>query len=491
MQQKIRLYYFLVLLSIIIISFLFYSSLFYSALNSDNAVTILMIKYFDLPKDFYFWGQDRMGSIIPLLAQIPYKFFTQSILISESIVHYSILIIGFFCGAALLNTKFFKIIFAIVWFLPPMHFIDLTQFAFGIQYSLIFISTYLFNELENTFKIKNHLLALLIIVVLTMAVWVSDMSLISAVLFVLFLFINKKDTSINLKKWYLFYSILGLVLVFAFISFTKSNAVSHINYAIVGDFGTINKTLSIFFSSIYSILFFKADEPLTTVWAYFTIVIVILLGVNLSSLNIKEKTIRWAIFFFIEGILLLVLILISKWTLEANVPRRYFVCTYISFSISILIFLENLRLRKTENILLKSFIILTVLLGGFSSFYNLKYVWPKTLTPKSEVVAELNKLGSVGIIGEYWNSYINSINNPEKIISTPHDLTGAVRNYKIANSVFEQQNIYIVRDMWLVNFPDSITQFGHKLIKDGNEFKIAESNLCKYKLVKKKVVIQK
>ena len=78
-----------------LLSFRFYSSLFYPVLNTDNAVTILMIHYFELPNDLYFWGQDRMGSLIPLLAQIPFKIFNISALTSESIVHYLILLLGF------------------------------------------------------------------------------------------------------------------------------------------------------------------------------------------------------------------------------------------------------------------------------------------------------------------------------------------------------------------------------------------------------------
>ncbi|HXC05066.1 MAG TPA: hypothetical protein VNZ86_09975, partial [Bacteroidia bacterium] len=36
-------------------------------LNSDNAVHILMTYDCQLPEDLYFWGQDRLGSLIPLL----------------------------------------------------------------------------------------------------------------------------------------------------------------------------------------------------------------------------------------------------------------------------------------------------------------------------------------------------------------------------------------------------------------------------------------
>lgn len=65
-----KAFYIVIIGLISIISFRFYSALYYPALNSDNAVTVLMIHYFKLPDDLYFWGQDRLGSLIPLLGQV-------------------------------------------------------------------------------------------------------------------------------------------------------------------------------------------------------------------------------------------------------------------------------------------------------------------------------------------------------------------------------------------------------------------------------------
>lgn len=47
--------------------------------------------------------------------------------------------------------------------------------------------------------------------------------------------------------------------------------------------------------------------------------------------------------------------------------------------------------------------------------------------------------------------------------------------------VFEQENIYIIKDMWLQSFPDTIIEFGRILLKNGNEFRIGDCDVCKYK----------
>ena len=49
---------------------------------------------------------------------------------------------------------------------------------------------------------------------------------------------------------------------------------------------------------------------------------------------------------------------------------------------------------------------------------------------------------------------------------------------------FNQPDLYIIRDMWMDSFPDTIQQFGYMLKKDGNEFRIAYSQVCRYKKIK-------
>lgn len=58
--------------------FLFISYQFYirfslwhfKGLNSDHAIHILMAESFDYTKDWYYWGQNRLGSFIPMLGAI-------------------------------------------------------------------------------------------------------------------------------------------------------------------------------------------------------------------------------------------------------------------------------------------------------------------------------------------------------------------------------------------------------------------------------------
>jgi len=477
---------------IFLLSFRFYSSLFYPVLNSDNAVTILMIHYFKLPQDLYFWGQDRMGSLIPLIGQIFFKIFNFSALASESITHYLILLLGFLSFSSFLKSHYLKIIFALVWFFPPMRLIDVTQFSFGIHYSLIAISCYLFvyskkEKIQNNLLLR-HIILSLITILLIASIWVSDMALVTvflllAVLVYFYLKTNKFSYSL-LKKLELYYTSVGFVIGYMFINYAKSISEKRQDYTTFSNIDTIKQTFVIFGNTILDILTFKANEPFTSVFSYFVLCIFTLLILQIKNIKLDNTAKKWILFFLFDAAFLFGIIIVSNWTFLNDVPRRYFTCTYISLSFAFLLLLDNLNIRSKHIKIIKTVLLITVFIGGAGTLYNIKYIWPKTLTPRVEIAREFEKLGQIGIISEYWNSYITSCPNPDMIKATPHDSTWAVRNYEIVEEVFAQKNIYVIKDMWLQSFPDSLAEFGRILIKDGNEFRIGDCDVCKYKKIK-------
>jgi hypothetical protein len=448
-----------------------------------------MIHYFKLPKDLYFWGQDRMGSLIPLLGQIPFKLFNLSAITSESIVHYLILLLGFLSFSHFLRSYILKIIFAIIWFFPPMRLIDVTQLAFGIHYSLIAISCYLIDYYQKE-KIQNnplfrHSILSLITLLLIAVIWVTDMAVVSVFLLLavqLYFYLKANKFSLSLfKRIEFYYALMGVILCYIFIHYAKNIAQNRYDYTTFSDFKTIKLSLRIFVNTVLAFFKFKANEPFTSVYAYFVIVILIVMFLQIKKVRLSSSSKKWILFFLFEATSLFVIMIISNWTFLNGVPRRYFTCTYISLSFSLLLILDNLNVSKKHINYINVLLMITVVTGGIGALYNIKYIWPKTMTPRAEISREFEKLGKIGIIAEYWNSYITSCINPDMIKATPHDSTWAVRNYELVDEVFEQENIYLIKDMWLQSFPDTVAEFGRVLLKDGNEFRIGGCNVCKYK----------
>ncbi|MCC7332613.1 MAG: hypothetical protein IT232_08400 [Flavobacteriales bacterium] len=90
-------------------------------------------------------------------------------------------------------------------------------------------------------------------------------------------------------------------------------------------------------------------------------------------------------------------------------------------------------------------------------------------------------MGKIGIIAEYWNSYGTSFVNPNLIKATPHDKI--VSNSFLVDSVFSQPHIYLIKDGWLDFFPDTLNQFNHTLVKEGEMFFIGNCWVNEYKKI--------
>jgi hypothetical protein len=486
--MKICLHYLGVAL-IIVLSFLCYSSNFYPLLGSDDAIQVLMIHDFKLPHDLYFWGQDRYGSLIPLLGQVFYKGFGISPLTSESISHYLLLVAGYFAFATLLKTKFSKLVFAFIWFFPPIRMIDLLRLNIGEAYSLLAISIFLLNKLyENEisrYGLKQHFLLLLITLMFVLSVWVSDLAIISVFLIlslqIYFVFISRSQTSVIsfFRKPEFYYTVAGVVFGTAFILYGKHLADKSPSYNNFNNLHTIIASLKMFGDSIFDLLLFKAAEPFTSVYLYLTIVLLISLILMQHKIHLGNIEKKWFLFFVFDLFLIFGAILISKWSFMNGVPRRYFISNYIGFWMAFLLAFDCLEMSAFKKAF-RVVLFVAILLAGAGTLYNLKYIWPKTFKPGAENAREFESLGRIGIIGNYWNSYIISVTNPDMIVATPDELS-SVRNRAMAYKVMERDTIYLIRDGWYDVFPDSLRQFGVMLYKNGDEFRMGDCNVCRYR----------
>lgn len=486
MKSENKTYYYISILVIIITSFLLYSSNFYPLLNSDDALNILMAHYYKLPNDIYCWGQDRGGTLIPLISQVFIRIFGLSALTSVSISNYLILVLGYFGFSSLFKTNYSKILFGIIWFLPFQRFIDILRFPIGVEYSLIGIAIFLINKLEfcnNSNNYKKHLLFISIVILLITTVWVSDLAIITIglLLITLIVFGYIKDKKLIRDKTYIYYMLLGVILGFIFIKFAKANAVIKVNnYLSINGFYEIKAALILLKKSFIEVLTFRTNEIFVSVYTYlvFAFIIVSIIFILKKKLLLNIISNKWIVFFTLDFLAILGTIILSSWVLSNGMGRWYFVASYISLSLVILLSIEQIdKICSVKS--LKLSLIIIVAIGAISPIYAMNYYRPKTLKPMVDVVGEFKQLGKIGVIAEFWNSYIVSCTNPELIVATPHDKSD-VRNPKLVNKVFERENLYVIKDMWMNSFPDTLEQFGYTLKKEGNPFKLGGCDVCKY-----------
>lgn len=496
MRFQNKPYFYITIFIIIIISFLCYSSNFYPLLNSDDALNILMAHYYKLPNDLYCWGQDRGGTLIPFISQIFIRLFHLSALTSVSVSNYLLLVIGFFGFASLLKTNYSKILFCLIWFLPFQRFIDILRFPIGIEYSLIGFAIFLITKLQSEVsfnRVKSNLLLFAIVLILILSVWVSDLATVTigVLLFILFVFGILKSKKISISRTVLFYVIFGLISCYLLITYAKSFAILKAeHYLSLNNIASIKTALKILGSKNIEVLTFQTNEILVSIYSY----CVILFLIVFIAYTIKKKLFlvlisnKWFTFFISDFIIIFGTFLISSWVLSNEMGRWYFVASYISLSLAILLAIENLsRLYRIKYF--KLALLLIVILGAISPIYTMKYVSPKTLRPIVDVVGEFEQLGEIGVIAEFWNAYIISCPDPEKIKATTHDQC-YIRNQKLIDMVFERKNLYVIKDMWMKEFPDTLEQFGYVLLKDGNQFRLGGCDVCKYNKIKILKVLQ-
>ncbi len=484
--------YYFALGTIILFSFFHHSSLFSPFLNSDDAVVPLMIFDFKLPQDLYYWSANRFGSLIPLVGQFFYKILHFSPIQSEAIIHYLLLIAGVLGYASIFKSKIIRLIFVAVWFLPPLRMIDVLKLSQGEQYALIGMAVYFINKLYlnhiGRYGFKEYIYLTCITLIFIASIWVSDLAVITIGIIIAVYglrYVRKKQAkkyNAILKKPELYFIILGFIAMALFLYFAKTNAPRQENYYEFFNPKTIHGSIRIFLSTIRDLLLFKSNEPFTSLYSYLLIIGIFIITLQFRKIKLIKIDRKWATIFALDFAFVLIIILSSKWANANGVPRRYFVCNYISFWLVFLLAVDNIQGIK-KKWLLHGFIAATVLLGGLGTIYHFKYISPKSLKPTIKTASEFKSLGKIGLIAEYWNSYINSAPDPENIKATPHDKS-AVRKQSLVDSVFSQPEIYIIRDMWMDSFPDTLVQFGYNLLKDGNEFSLANCQVCKYKKIK-------
>lgn len=488
-DKRSQLLFFTAICVIVVVSYSFYSSSNYPLLNSDDGMAILMAHYFKLPRDVYCWGQDRLGSLIPLMSQGFMKAFGASAMTAVSLSNYLILILGYIGFSELIKTRYGKLVFALIWFFPFQRFIDLTRYTIGVEYSLIAFAIFLMLKLQfenrGFFYWRNHLLLLAINSVLGAALWASDLSMVTITILLVVLYVHHFITkrTLLIRKEVLLYTVAGIIGWTYFILLAKSYAVAKTeDFASLNGINEMVEGLSIMFKSTFEVMLYSEHDFFTTLYTWLVSVFVLLIAVLIirKKINVSNNQRKWVAFLLIDFCLVMGVILLSRWVLINEMGRRYFVASYITMSLLLVILVENVVLTDRYKRLLKAGLLTVVFVGAVSPIFNMQFVEGKTLRSMKSVSKEFTQLGDIGLIGAYWNAYRISCAYPETIVATPEDLDD-VKNRDLVPLVFAQPKLYVVRDGWMTSFPDTMVQFRIPLKRIGKEQLVGGHHIQQYK----------
>lgn len=491
--------YYSALALIILFSFFNFSALFYPFLDTTTAITILMTPGFNMPGDLYFWGQNFYGNLVPFLAKflcISYRFPPA---MAVSVVHYGILIAGFLAISTLFRSRYTKLLLAIIWFFPSWYFLGQVTSVFGLQLSLFVIGIYLLNRQKNTLSLKMQLLWLsLACVIFIISLWVSDLSIISLFILLLFLIWDKKDflmkgeflTAIR-EKQILIKVLLILVFIVIGIGFliyakhTAAKAITY-NHPLLNSPASMIHQLKLILISVFNVLIFASHNITGSIytWSLF-IGIPLLIAISQTKVPFRNYFMsqKWLLFFTFNGLILFICLILSNWVMIHGAAAKYFSIVFISLWIALLLFIESTDSSRPA---LRKYTLMILIFLGVVSCISPLYI-PKHLPATSGALSELKTLDSFGLIGESSNAYKTASIDPAHIKATPHDKE-FIRNFNLVKDVLKQKRIYLVRNEWLTSFPDTINQFGILFQRMGEPFQKAGYDLCRYQRIIKRTI---
>lgn len=511
LKRKSLLLLILLVTVIILLSFRNYSAYFTTSLNSDQAVHVLMSYDLRLPEDLYFWGQNRLGSIVPILTHGLLKIVPLHPALAVALVHYCFLILGYFAFTSLFQNLILKIIFALIWFLPLRPFNELVVISqpYGPQLALIGVAIaltqWLLNHTEAISVIKRRCVLVAIIASWMLSVWISDFSIIMALIFIGVILFPRRHQLIarsSLPLWQrLGLSIgdsfaIGLTAISGaiFIGFAKAFAPSK-----AAEYGAFSS-----FSQIQSVVNKLLSSFAATIGFHYSVALgvhaLLAIGVVLFSayLLFRKKqtgevaTSRWTILFLLTAIISMVVLVLLEWVYKNGVNLRYFTVVYISCWLAALLFANSLSgnsAKQMTTLLLVLSIASTLTLNANAFAFQ---------RPASKLakLAPLESLGAVGFIGDYWTSYVICTVNPSLLNCTPYDKKGSipcqknpqlqeevghVRCRRCVPKVLASETIYLVKQKWLDEFPQEIQQFKTCLVKAGEPRKLGGYTIAPYK----------
>ena len=479
-RTKLFLYYG-VLGLIIGTSFLFYAPCNYGYYNSDHAIHVLMSKEFRLPRDFFYWGQNRLGSFLPMVAFSLHKLIQIHYLYLCSLIQYLFLLTGFLILSKELKSLLLKLSLCALIFLPVNEYNALI--LIGHPYSsqlfagslfLFFLSLFSKHLLKNnTFGPKQFTISLLLSMgastFFIIGIWISEFNAVLILIPITYiLYVKNLRDIVQLHYRKPLFIMLG-VLCFSFFLlgwlFYKQVKLSAVTVAdgiydkaFIDNIGDLWRNIAFYLPKLSTALFFKDPFPLENFFNWFLIALAVLTIFIPGYFNKKNQLTKKPL--LVKALLVVciassVALFCSTWNFRSHFCPRYFTPVYIIFCFALLLILNYYDYRKWITF------SITALFLFFCFGYCYTYVIKEKLKNPFELYGEYRNLPKGILIGDYWDVHkINSV-AIDNLKSLPFDHS-TVRNWDWKDELLSENNFYFLNNHNTIKggFGETILQFG-------------------------------
>jgi hypothetical protein len=452
----------------------------YTSLNSDHAMHVLMAENLHLPKGFYFLGQNRLGSLIPMLAFTGVQL-GLSPMWAATFTQIAILVCTLLLVAQLLPRKRLALWFSPILFLPvyPFHMQVMVGHPYLAQHLFSLLFLYLYYKKVNQ---GRGLWALLFALTGFLALWSSELAVATMGGWAL---VEHKRIFNKLKgKWLL--TALGAILGLCFVLMAKNNSRKADPYNQI--LATPSEAWHGFKSLLQALgqmLLFQTNKPFNAVFIYVIIAVVIFLVV--SAFRKKEKLSRITYVFLATAVFSLLAVLVSNWSVKMGAPLRYYAPAYLFFMLFLVSALSDTYPHKQW----KLYLPLTVLALAvvccsylYVTTFTLRVKGRMTVQSAEKIYQQIRPLvpaKKFAIMGTYWNTYLIDALYP--------DLVGApcfsyqMRHWFFLEEALKCEFIVMVGNGWLEELPPRLERYGYHFTKESPTFKKQEIYYALYRKV--------
>lgn len=494
--------YFGALVFIFCISFIYYAPCNYAYYNSDHAIHVLMSKDLQLPRDFYYWGQNRLGSLLPTVAFLISRLVRAHPLYVCTFTQLAFLFTGFLLLSAQIKNRFLKVAMCALIFLPLSEYNALilighpysSQLFAGVMF-VFFLGRLKKHILTSGLVSTGNMLYALFLSGLAVffwivGVWVSEFNAILILIIPYFVWFDKqlKTFFINgLKKVRnILFCVLSLAFLFlAYYSYkqVKEPAVVDDLYekTFIDNVPDLKKNACFFLEKLQTSLFYKDTSFVENTFNWFLILLTVLIIIRQYQQR-KKQNYRFLVlpnFLFFICIVATGLLFFSSWNLRSEFCPRYFTPVYIMFCFGLLLFLDQ-EFYRSE---IKAVVSGSVLI--LSTAFCYKAVIEKKLPGPFGQYGEYQKLPKGTIIGDYWDAYkIGSI-AIDSLKPLAFDYM-QVRNWSWRDELLSEERFYFLNNENILKggLKDIICQFGILFQNTGISYNCNGTKVLQYKKVK-------
>jgi hypothetical protein len=461
----------LLALFLIAVSLALFGPVFYPLLDADQALHVLMGRDFSGLRDGYYWGQDRLGSLLPLLAKPLNALFNP--------------LWAYTVAMALVLWACFNQLRA--WVPQPLvlpAFTFLLFPAFPWLYAVLPGQPYLAQTLFLLLGIRWFQLRtnsknwwVLWVALATLGVWASELSAIFFVLGTAFHAhqLYRNEGWVALRKALPPALATGAValLLLLVLKNQADNVGAYLQVwaspdEVVGNLQAMSRWTT-------DHLLFLVEEWGTSV-AFILTLITVTLGALLPLWRWKTIPLIAQIL-WLTGVCTLIFLPFSHWVALMGADPRYFIPAVAAFALAAVLSAPPGQWSKGLAGIMTATAVFSVV--GFAQVVRVKGTLVEW-KPARQTAAAWGQQSPYPAIATYWMAYPYAVLHSGEVVALPHDRE-YVRNAHQLSKLMQADTILVLGSFWLDHYPDTLVQFGQPLLRAGTPDTLEGWHGCVYR----------